>query len=606
MKKIEGSPKNLKQLLQNTKYSIHYYQREYMWQRKHIEELIDDLTSEFLEYYQPDDARQAVADYGAYFMGSIVLAGRENAIIDGQQRFSSLTLLLMYLSNRLKAIGQSYNMIETMIFSESFGTNSFNINVDDRQDCMNAIFNGDDFDTTDAGESVRNLYGRYQDIQDVFPTDIKDNILLHFCDWVAEKVFFIEIVATTEQDAHKVFVTMNDRGLSLTSTEMLKGYLLSEIKSDTIREKMNELWKDKVFTLKKDDDKGDETFIKAWLRAHYAETIRETKAGAVNKDFDIIGGSFHKWVRDERYKLGLNTSDDYELFIKKFAKFAEVYQRIRQAETTFNKKTKYVYYNAQIIFTLQPQLLLAPICYEDSWPIINEKITLVARFIDILIVSRVINYRSVDYSTIKNFVFNVTKDIRMLEIPALKKKLEKQYINLEFNPSAALVDLRLNNFTKKYIKNILARVTGFIEEQTGVESNYCYYMNTQTKNPFEIEHIITDHYEWFESEYTDQDDFRRWRNSVGALLLLHKSINASLNDSKYDYKLKKYCSNEGNIYTESLGDLAYQNNPKFKKFIADKDLGFKPYSQFGKKEITERTAVLVDLVKLVWNDEMFI
>ena len=134
MKKIEGSPKNLKQLLQNTKYSIHYYQREYMWQRKHIEELIDDLTSEFLEYYKTDDPRQAVADYGAYFMGSIVLAGRENAIIDGQQRFSSLTLLLMYLNNRLKTIGQSYNMIETMIFSESFGTKSFNINVDDRQD----------------------------------------------------------------------------------------------------------------------------------------------------------------------------------------------------------------------------------------------------------------------------------------------------------------------------------------------------------------------------------------------------------------------------------------------------------------------------------------
>lgn len=223
-----------------------------------------------------------------------------DAAFDGQQRFSSLTLLLMYLNNRLKTIGQSYNMIETMIFSESFGTKSFNINVDDRQDCMNAIFNDTDFDTTGAGESVKNLYGRYQDIQDVFPADITDDMLLHFCDWVAEKVFFIEIVATTEQDAHKVFVTMNDRGLSLTSTEMLKGYILSEIKSDLSREKMNGIWKDKVLTLKKDDDKGDETFIKAWLRAHYAETIRETKAGAVNKDFDIIGGSFHKWVRDER------------------------------------------------------------------------------------------------------------------------------------------------------------------------------------------------------------------------------------------------------------------------------------------------------------------
>jgi len=605
MKKVEGSPKNLKQLLQNTKYSIHYYQREYMWQRKHIEELIDDLTSEFLDSYKLGDERKDVADYGAYFMGSIVLAGRENAIIDGQQRFSSLTLLLIYLNNRLKTIGQSYDTIKQMIYSESYGTESFNINVDDRQECMEAIFKDEDYDTTNSGESVKNLYGRYQDIQEIFPKDITDDILLHFCDWLAEKVFFIEIVATTEQDAHKVFVTMNDRGLSLTSTEMLKGYLLSEIKSDDIREKMNTVWKEKVLTLKKDDDKGDETFIKAWLRAHYAETIRETKAGAVNKDFDIIGGPFHKWVRDERTKLGLNDSSDYELFIKKFAKFAGVYEKIRKAETTFDEKTKYVYYNAQISFTLQPQLLLAPICYDDSEDVIIEKINLVARFIDIWIVSRVTNYSSVDYSTIKNYIFNVTKDIRMVDVPTLKQKLKAQYANLSYNAKAAIEDLRLNSFTKKYIKNILARVTGYIEENTDVASNYCDYMNTQTKNPFEIEHIITDHYEWFTSEYNDQEDFKRWRNSVGALLLLHKSINASLNDAKYDYKLQKYCSNEGNIYTESLGDLAYQNNPKFKKFISDNNLGFKSYANFGKDEIMERTSLLVDLVKLVWNDSLF-
>ena len=606
MKKIEGSPKNLKQLLQNTKYSIHYYQREYMWQCKHIEELIDDLTSEFLDNYKPEDSRQAVADYGAYFMGSIVLAGRENAIIDGQQRFSSLTLLLMYLNNRLKSIGQSYNMIETMIFSESFGTKSFNINVDDRQECMEAIFNDVDYDVTNCGESVKNLYGRYCDIEHIFPEDITDDMLLHFCDWLAEKVFFIEIVATTEQDAHKVFVTMNDRGLSLTSTEMLKGYILSEIKNDSVREKMNDLWKEKVLTLKKDDDKGDETFIKAWLRAHYAETIRETKAGSVNKDFDLIGGSFHKWVRDERDKLGLNTTDDFELFIKKFAKFAEVYQKIKEAEMVFAEETRYVYYNAQVNFTLQPQLLLAPVCYEDSWPVIIEKINLTARFIDVLIVSRVINYRSVDYSTIKNFVFNVTKDIRMVDIPTLKAKLQQQYMNLDFNPETALPELGLNTFTKKYIKNILARVTGFIEENTGVASNYYNYLNIQTKNPFEIEHIITNHYEWFTDEYMDQEDFKRWRNSVGALLLLHKSINASLNDAKYSYKLAKYCSNEGNIYTESLGQLAYQNNPKFKKFIADNELKFKSYDQFGKKEISERVELLSQLIKLVWNGDMFL
>lgn len=605
MKKIEGSPKNLKQLLQNTKYSIHYYQREYMWQRKHIEELLDDLTSEFLESYKPGDSRQAVVDYGAYFMGSIVLAGRENAIIDGQQRLSSLTLLLMYLNNRLKAVGKCYSMIEAMIFSESFGTKSFNLNVDDRYECMEAIFGNQDFDVTDKGESVQNLYGRYNDIAELFPVDITDDMLLYFCDWLAEKVFFIEIVATTEQDAHKVFVTMNDRGLSLTSTEMLKGYLLSEINSDTVREQMNELWKDHVLCLKKDDEKGDEIFIKAWLRAHYAETIRETKAGAVNKDFDLIGGSFHKWVRDEREKLGLNTSGDFELFIRKFAKFATVYQKIHDAEQTYAEETKYVYYNAQVSFTLQPQLLLAPICYEDPWPVIIEKINLVARFIDILIVSRVINYRSVDYSTIKNFVFNVTKDIRMTDTSTLKKKLLLQYAALSFDPVAALPELRLNSFTKRYIKNMLARVTAFIEEKTGVASNYSNYMNQKTKNPFEIEHIITDHYEWFTSEYTDQEDFRRWRNSIGGLLLLHKSINASLNDALYEHKLQKYCSNEGNIYTESLGEQAYIHNPRFKTFIDEHHLAFKPYTHFGKKEISERVDVLAHVFQLVWNDDLF-
>ena len=61
-------------------------------------------------------------------------------------------------------------------------------------------------------------------------------MLPFFVDWLIE-ADFIEITATTEQDAQKIFVTMNDRGLSLSPTEMLKGFLLSEIKDDSIRNK---------------------------------------------------------------------------------------------------------------------------------------------------------------------------------------------------------------------------------------------------------------------------------------------------------------------------------------------------------------------------------
>lgn len=71
MRKIEGHEKSLKGLLQNTKYSIHYYQREYAWQRKQVQELVDDLTDEFLTYYDPAHERSEVSNYGVYFMGSI-------------------------------------------------------------------------------------------------------------------------------------------------------------------------------------------------------------------------------------------------------------------------------------------------------------------------------------------------------------------------------------------------------------------------------------------------------------------------------------------------------------------------------------------------------
>lgn len=605
MQKIDGSPKSLKQLLLNTKYSIHYYQREYMWQQKQIEELVDDLTSEFLLYYKKDDDRLSVMNYGAYFMGSIVLAGRENAIIDGQQRFTSLTLMLMYLHNRLNAIGQSYSVIDQMIFSESFGKKSFNIDVEDRFECMDAIFSQKQFDITAANESVRNLYGRYDDIVELFPEEITDDMLLHFCDWLAERVFFIEIVTNTEQDAHKVFVSMNDRGLSLTSTEMLKGYILSEIKNDDSREKYNDIWKDKVLKLKTNDDKGDELFIKAWLRSQYAETIRESVVGAVNKDFDIIGGPFHKWVREERDKLKLNCSADFELFIDKFAKFAEVYLKIKEAEQVFNEKMKYVYYNAQLGFTLQSQLLLAPICFDDNWDTIYEKINLVSRFIDLFVIARVTNYRSCDYSTIKNHIFNLTKSIRNAEVESLKSLLNQHYNAMEYDVDEAIYSFGLNGFTKKYIKHILARITGYIEEQCGVSSNYLNYINYKTKNPFEIEHIICDHYEEFMDEFADKEEFVRWRNDIGGLLLLHKSINASLNDSAYSYKLSSYCSNEGNIFTESLGNQAYQNNPQFIKFVKTNNLPFEAYDKFGKDEIEKRNKLVAQLVKMVWNTSMF-
>ena len=123
--------------------------------------------------------------------------------------------------------------------------------------------------------------------------------------------------------------------------------------------------------------------------------------------------------RDERAKLGLVSAQDYELFLMKFFKFADVYKKIREAENTFT-------------------------------------------------------------GAIQTF-------------------------------QRASADIGC------HMKNIIFHCA-VIDRAVAYHSGCNQKINT--------------------AEYTDQEEFQRWRNSIGALLLLRKSINASLKDKEYKDKLR--------------------------------------------------------------------
>ena len=54
-------------------------------------------------------------------------------------------------------------------------------------------------------------------------------------------------------DAYKIFETMNDRGLSLTPTDLLKTFLLRSIKDEEKRGELNDFWKERIYELKETD-----------------------------------------------------------------------------------------------------------------------------------------------------------------------------------------------------------------------------------------------------------------------------------------------------------------------------------------------------------------
>ena len=603
---IQGKERTVSELLKAKKYSIDYYQREYRWETKHITELIEDLANKFFSYYDKKHTLPQVGNYGNYFLGCIVISHKEgeNFIVDGQQRLTSLTLLLIYLNN-LQAFHLKPVDVKDLIFSEVYGEKSFNIDIDERTACMEALYSDkkEQIDLTDASESVRNLVSRYTDIEENFPEELRQEALPYFIWWLQQKVVLVEIIAFSDEDAYTIFETMNDRGLSLSPTDMLKGYLLANVNGTNNKDQLNELWKDRLYDLIKISKEDEADFFKAWLRAQSAETIRERKKGATNKDFDIIGTVFHKWVRDEHVKIGLNRPEDYRDFIlRQFTYFSNYYINIRQAAMKFNLEFEYIYYNASNYFTLQYALLLAPLTTNDDPETAKKKIRLVSGYIDIFIARRVWNFRTLGYSAIVYTMFNLMKEIRGKSVSDLAAMLHQKVDELEdtFDSNDRL---RIHQQNHYYIHRMLARITNYIESQCGIESSYATYIDTNIKKPFEVEHIWADKFERHTDEFNHPTDFGDYRNRIGGLVLIPKGFNQSLNDDEYETKMQAYFGQ--NMLARSLNSLCYQNNPAFNQYIQRSGLQFKPHAHFNKADLDERQELYRQICKQIWSTDRF-
>jgi uncharacterized protein with ParB-like and HNH nuclease domain len=168
--KIDADDRNVFDVLNERKYTVDYFQREYSWEQRHIDQLVTDLTSTFLDVYVVGDPRTAVEHYNNYYLGPFVVSSKNGmkSIIDGQQRLTSLTLLLIYLNNLQKGLGGKES-IEPLVFSEKYGKKSFNIQVEERTKCLERLFlegcyqvqPGDDESTVrgGAGFSDRGISG---------------------------------------------------------------------------------------------------------------------------------------------------------------------------------------------------------------------------------------------------------------------------------------------------------------------------------------------------------------------------------------------------------------------------------------------------------------
>lgn len=602
MRPIDAKPKTIGALLHNGRYDIDSYQREYKWTSKQVDDLLTDLSTRFLEEWAEGDDRKAVQRYGGYFLGSVVLSHREgrSLIVDGQQRITTLTLLLMYLHRRAQARPE-IRKLDDLIYSWDYGERAFNLHVDDRTPTMEALFRGETPDPTRAQESIRNIIGRYADIERMFPEAIPDEALPWFVDWLVEKVTLVEITAFSDDDAYTIFETMNDRGLSLTPLEMLKGWLLANIQNEDKRTQAGHTWIKRVATLKDLGKDEDTDAVKAWLRSQYAETIRERKKNAPARDFDRLGTEFHRWLREHRDEVGLSSDESVFQFVHRdFTFYTRWYDRMRRAAFTLTEGLESVFYLGQYGFTLQYPLLLAPIRPEDTEAVALRKVRLVADYLDILLARRLWNFRLIAYSTMQYAMFLVMRDTRGLSVPELAVALRERLDGVS-ETFASSPNLRVHQQNRFYIHQILARMTDHVERSSGMPGRFVEYVGGSGTSRYEVEHIWANHPERHADEFPQAADFLEYRNRIGGLLLLPKAFNASFGDLAYGKKVPHYLSQ--NILARSLHPGAYEHNPGFLAYAQRSRLPFQAMATFDKTALDERQDLYQRIAEEVWSPD---
>ena len=624
---IVADTKTVKTVL-GEKYAVDFYQREYKWGTKQVAELVDDLVDAFTPQWKPEHERKAVRGYRGYFLGSIIVSERDGVryIVDGQQRLTTLTLLLLSLLNR---VGQEQRgQLAGLVYSLDCGEMKFNLDIQEREACLAALYEGKSLDEKGQPESVRGLLRRHHEIDElvgglkVRTGEDGQNVSAFpfpgFSDWLIGRVCLAEIKATSDEDAYTVFETMNDRGLSLTSTEMLKGYLLAKIGDTDVRNRAGDVWKRGVGALVDYGKEEESDAIKAWLRGRHAQSIRDRKRNASPEDFDRIGSEFHRWVRDKKSALGLGTDQGLMRFITgEFQYYSGWYLRLRQAADKIGDARQCgledVYHNAESNFTLQYPVLLSSLAPNEPDPDALPKTRVVSAYLDILIHRRIWSGSAIDYSTMAYAMFQMMRGLRNKDAGEIADFLGGRLADPSLSAPLFSTNprFRLHGNNKPKVRRILARMVSYLGEKAGVVSHY------EDCAKCEIEHIWADKYEehGHTVEFDGDPDFQEFRNRIGGLLLLPKGVNASVNDEPYKPyvdqngkewpgKLGVYRDQNQNLLAKSLHERCYESragNAGFLRFKEESGLPFKAHPNFKKGDLEERQALYLQLAERIWS-----
>ncbi|WP_117590533.1 DUF262 domain-containing protein [Pectobacterium carotovorum] len=603
------------------------FQRDYKWELKHLQDLMSDIQDSFFDNWEQEHGRRTVLGYAPYFLGTIIVtpvADGANLIVDGQQRITTLTYILCYF-HRMRSLNPEMNIssVDNTIRRQVAGENSFNLNAEGARkqlfdvlmdDCNDEIEFYSKVDSiVDKDPGTVKIWSLYQKIDSLIDSRIKDNALLpHFLDYLTECVYLFQIGVDKERDGHKVFVTMNDRGLKLSPIDLLKGFLLSGILEDEQNQEAHNIWTENTNKLNKIGIDEDSNFFKTWLRSKYAETMRGKKKGDESGDFEVISDSYHRWVIENKENLNLNNSDDFFDMITKEIKYhVDTFSFIKECEKKYNQEYPYIFFNGARDFTSQAMVILSALNHSDSTAEKNNKIKILSYYLDFWATCRTLDGKANTYDNVRDLMFNLCLELRGKAYIQIRELLLSKVSDIEGNISK-IVEVDFESIKRQELLRLLGRLADYLER--GIDSTSSvgfetYSDRTLDNRTFDIEHLISDQFEQVnemlrtagKNEFTTLSEFNSVRNNIGGLILLPRGRNRSMKDMMYIEKLERYSGE--NILAQTLCEQFYLNQPNYNRFREQTGIECAAIPVIDKDSITIRANLYKIIADKLWSSD---
>lgn len=504
-------------------FIVPQYQRLYVWQEENIQELIDDL------YYAFENKQNS-----EYFLGALVLKRttekefREYEILDGQQRLTTLCMMMAVIRDLIKKPQYKYTLSQ-MIYQEENellkvpSRNRIKYNTRDKvKDFVKdyIIANGSTRKRDlvnyheDTNISVSNMAKAISTMHTIFEN--KEN-LESFAVFLLNNVLFIYVSTDNTEDAFRLFTILNDRGIPLSNADILKSINIGEISEEDLDE-YSKHWE----YLEEKYHKGFDRFLS------FVRTIL-----LKNKPSSNLLDEYEKNIYQKNIlKKGKNTID----FL---IELDGIYDKIIDLN---DENLSNEYKNLVTIMKLG--------LHSDEWiP------TVLSYFLKFEYYNLDEFIKKLEYKFIGDLMSNVSPSKRRENLNNIIKTIEivsKENIDILFE-NRELFDIDKNIFRKningdiygkKYTKYLLLKMEYLMNDNSVYLSNY---------KEISIEHVLPQNplkKSHWRRDFTEEQR-KLWTNKLSNLVLISNKKNVKLANLDFKKKKEEYLKNRMDVFNSS-------------------------------------------------------